>query len=395
MRVEEERLDRLLDVTGELALGHGRLMERVRQGAPRAELLSELEDLEQRLRSLEGAVLQARLVPVTPVLQDQQRTARDAAAACGKRARLVIEAAGADVDTRVVRHLRSALLHLIRNAVDHGIESPEARAARGKPPEGTLTLRAAHHLGFLVITLSDDGGGLNRQRILERARERGLVRPDERPADAELDALIFAPGFSTAQAVTELSGRGVGLDAVRREVESLRGTLEVHSVEGAGTTFTLRLPLHLAIVPGFAVSVGAQAYLLPLEAVEECGPLPASGSRDAAARGLVGVGARVVPYVRLREAFALGGPMPDREELVVVRTEAGSAALVVDALLGERHVVIKPLGPLLRRHPGLAGASLLSDGRLALLLDLPSLLRSPSPPSSVPAPARPTGTPSS
>lgn len=392
VRVEEARLDQLLDVTGELSLGHGRLMERVRQGAPRAELLSELEDLERRLRSLEGAVLQARLVPVAPVLQDQQRTARDAAATCGKRARLVIEASGADVDTRVVRHLRSALLHLIRNAVDHGIESPEARAARGKSPEGTLTLRATHHLGFLVVTLSDDGGGLNRQRILERARERGLVRPDERPADAELDALIFAPGFSTAHTVTALSGRGVGLDAVRREVEALRGTLEVHSTEGAGTTFTLRLPLHLAIVPGFAVSVGARAYLLPLEAVEECGPLPASGARDAA-RGLVSVGARVVPYVRLREAFGLGGGAPVREELVVVRTEAGSAALVVDTLLGERHVVIKPLGPLLRRHPGLAGASLLSDGRLALLLDLPSLLRPPPPSASVPAPARPTGAP--
>ncbi len=391
VRVEEERLDRLLDVTGELSLGHGRLMEQLRGGASRETLLSELEDLEQRLRSLEGAVLQARLVPVAPVLQDQQRTVRDAAEACGKRVRLRIEAAGADVDTRVMRPLRSALVHLLRNAVDHGIESPETRVARGKPAEGTLTLRAERRLGFLVVTLSDDGGGLDRARILARARERGLVGQDARPPDAELDALIFAPGFSTAESVTALSGRGVGLDAVRQEVESVRGALEVSSREGHGTTFTLRLPLHLAIVPGFAVSVGERAYVLPLDAVEECGPLPEGSARAGDARGVVDLGARVVPYLRLRAAFDLGGAA-GREEWVVVRTETGHAALVVDALLGERHVVIKPLGPLLRRQPGLSGASVLPDGRLALMLDLPSLLRPPSSPPPRPAPAGPPGT---
>jgi len=395
VRVEEERLDRLLDVTGELSLGHGRVMQQVRNGASRETLLLELEDLEQRLRSLEGAVLQARLVPVAPILQDQQRTVRDAAEVCGKRVRLRIEATGADVDARVIRPLRSALVHLLRNAVGHGIESPEKRAALGKPAEGTLTLRAEHRMGFLVVTLSDDGGGLDRTRILTRARERGLVAPDAQPSHAELDALIFAPGFSTAECVTALSGRGVGLDAVRQEVESVRGALEVSSREGLGTTFTLRLPLHLAIVPGFAVSVGEQAYVLPLEAVEECGPLPEGSARAVDARGVVDLGARVVPYLRLRAAFELGGTVrPPREELVVVRTEAGRAALVVDALLGERHVVIKPLGPLLRRQPGLAGASVLPDGRLALLLDLPSLLRPPTPLPFFPGPvhARPSGT---
>ncbi|MCP3139082.1 chemotaxis protein CheA [Pyxidicoccus xibeiensis] len=392
VRVEEERLDRLLDVTGELSLGHGRLMEHVRGGASRETLLSGLEDLGQRLRSLEAAVLQARLVPVESVLQDPQRTVRDAAEACGKRVRLRIDATGADVDTRVIRPLRSALVHLLRNAVDHGIEAPQTRAERGKPAEGTLTLSAGHQRGFLVVTLSDDGGGLDRGRILARARERGLVAPDARPSDEELDALIFAPGFSTAEAVTALSGRGVGLDAVRQEVESVRGALSVSSQEGQGTTFTLRLPLHLAIVPGFAVSVGAAAYLVPLEAVEECGPLPPGITRAEAARGVVDLGARVVPFLRLRAAFPSGGMPSHREEFVVVRTDAGRVALVVDALLGERHVVLKPLGPLLRRQPGLAGASVLPDGRLALLLDLPSLLRSSlSIPSSSAVPA-PRGT---
>lgn len=377
VRVEEERLDRLLDVASELTLDHGRVTELVRTGAAREALLLELEDMQQRLRSLEEAVLQARLVPVEPVLHAQQRTVRDAAALCGKRVRLVVEAEGVDMDTRVAAPLRSALLHLIRNAVDHGIEAPEARLARGKPEEGTLTLRASHRLGCLVVTLSDDGTGLDRERILARAHERGLVPAHVRPSDAELDALIFAPGFSTATCVTALSGRGVGLDAVRQEVESLRGGLDVTSEHGQGTTFTLRLPLHLAIVPGFAVGAGSHAYVLPLEAVEECAPLP-DGVRAGMKEGLLHLGRQPMPYVRLRDAFQLGGAAAPREEVVVVRTEAGRAALVVDALLGERHVVVKPLGPLLRRQPGLSGASVLPDGRLALLLDLPSLLRSPS-----------------
>ncbi|QSQ20003.1 chemotaxis protein CheA [Pyxidicoccus parkwayensis] len=377
VQVEEERLDRLLDVTGELTLDHGRVTELVRTGAPRAVLLTELEDMQQRLRSMEAAVLQARLVPVEPVLQAQQRTVRDAAALCGKRVRLVVEAAGVDMDTRVASPLRSALVHLIRNAVDHGIESPESRIAKGKPEEGTLTLRASHRLGCLMVTLSDDGGGLDRERILARARERGLVAPDTRPDDSELDALIFAPGFSTATVVTALSGRGVGLDAVRREVEALRGALEVSSEPGLGTTFSLRLPLHLAIVPGFAVDAGSHAYVLPLDAVEECSPLPEGAARTGVVQGMLDlVGRQPMPFVRLRGAFQLRGPDAHHEEVVVVRTETGRAALVVDALLGEHHVVVKPLGPLLRRQPGLSGASVLPDGRLALLLDLPSLLRS-------------------
>ncbi|MCY1016620.1 chemotaxis protein CheA [Pyxidicoccus sp. MSG2] len=392
VRVEEERLDRLLDVTGELTLDHGRVVELVRTGAAREALLTELEDMRQRLRSLEAAVLQARLVPVEPILHAQQRTLRDAAAACGKRVRLVVEAGGVDMDTRVAGPLRSALLHLIRNAVDHGIESPETRLARGKPEEGALTLRAGHRLGCLVVTLSDDGAGLDRERILARARQRGLVAADARPEDAALDALIFAPGFSTAESVTALSGRGVGLDAVRQEVESLRGGLDVGSELGRGTTFTLRLPLHLAIIPGFAVVAGAHAYVLPLDAVEQCAPLPDGAARPGTTEGVLHLGRQPMPYVRLRDAFRLGGAASRREEVVVVRTEAGRAALVVDALLGEHHVVVKPLGPLLRRQPGLSGASVLPDGRLALLLDLPSLLRSPSAVPMAPPP-RPVGTP--
>jgi two-component system chemotaxis sensor kinase CheA len=380
VRVEGHKLDWLLDVAGGLALAHARLAELVRAGVSHEVLLSTLTEGERRLRELEELVLQVRLVPVGPVLQEHQRTVRDAASACGKAVRLLVESTGAEVDTHVAARLRPALTHLLRNAVDHGIEAPSLRAARGKPAEGTLLLRAEHRAGSLVLTLSDDGGGLDRARILERGRALGLVAPEERPSDAALDALIFAAGFSTAREVTSLSGRGVGLDAVRRQVESLRGTLSVESRERLGCTFTLRVPLTLAIIPGFMVGAGAQVYVLPLDAVEECLELPAEAGRTDAAQGVVRLRDEPLPYLRLRTHFGLAAEHSGREALVVVRTESGRAGLVTDSLLGESHVVIKPMGSLLRRLPGLAGASALADGRVALVLDVPALFAAASAP---------------
>jgi two-component system chemotaxis sensor kinase CheA len=324
---------------------------------------------------LQELVMKARMVPVGPTFRQYVRTVRDMAAATGKSVRLLIQGEDVEVDTRVIEHLRDPLTHMIRNAVDHGIEPAHVRQARGKDPCGRVTLRAYHEAGSIVIQVADDGAGLDRERIVERAKSQGIVSEPEKLTDAEVYQFVFEPGFSTAETVTDLSGRGVGMDVVRRNVEALRGSIAIDSHPSEGSTITIRLPLTLAIIEGFGVGVGNETYVIPLEAVLECLELPAEEKPQGNGRGVINLRGKALPYLRLRNLFALDGETPHRENVVVVQHGSGQAGIAVDVLYGASQTVIKPLGELFQGLPGIAGSTILGNGRVALILDVPGLLR--------------------
>lgn len=377
LRVDIEKLDRILNLTGEIAIARGRLRQMLeeRVGRTGEEVLEAHLEADRLYLDLQELVMKARMVPVGPIFRQYVRTVRDMAAATGKSVRLLTEAGDVEVDTRVIEHLRDPLTHMIRNAVDHGIEPPQGRQARGKDPCGHVSLRACHEAGSIVIQVADDGSGLDRERIVKQARSEGLVADPEKLTDAEIYRLVFEPGFSTAEAVTDLSGRGVGMDIVRRNVEALRGSVAIDSRQGEGTTITIRLPLTLAIIEGFAVGVGDETYVIPLEAVLECLELPAEEQHRGNGRGVIYLRGQALPYLRLRDQFALPGPSPPRENIVVVHHGGGQAGIAVDVLYGASQTVIKPLGDLFEGLPGIAGSTILGSGRVALILDVPSLLR--------------------
>ena len=372
LRVDMHKLDRMLDLTGEIAIARNRLRRMIEEGGARPDLLEAQGEVDRLCQDLQERVMQARLVPLRATLRQHIRTVRDLSASQGKQARLVLEGEDVEVDTSVIEHVRDPLTHMIRNAIDHGIEHPDLRRQRGKDPCGTIALRARHESGTIVLEISDDGAGLDRERILDRARRRGL---DTARLDAgEVQRLVFEPGFSTAETVTELSGRGVGLDVVRRNIHALRGSVGIRSRAGEGTTIAVRLPLTLAIIEGFGVAVGDETYVIPLEAVVECLELPAEVSSDGDGRGVISLRGAALPYVRLRRLFGVVGE-GHREHVVVVRQDDGApAGLVVDDLYGESQTVIKPLGRIFRGVPGIAGSAILGSGRVALILDVPALL---------------------
>jgi two-component system chemotaxis sensor kinase CheA len=373
LRVDAARLDRMMDLTGEIAIARGRLQQ-LMEDAGALELLEVHRESDRLYLDLQELVMRARMVPVGPVFRQYARTVRDVAVAHGKQARLVVEGGEVEVDTALLEQLRDPLTHMLRNALDHGIEPPSLRRARGKDLCGTIRLCAVREAGNIVIELADDGAGLDVRRIAERAHARVPATESERPSEADARRLIFEPGFSTAERVTDLSGRGVGLDVVRRNVDALRGSVSVASRPGEGTTFTIRLPLTLAIIDGFGVGVGDETYVVPMDSVIECVELPESESRHEA-RGVINLRGEALPYLRLRHHFGLGGEAADRENLLVVQGEGGQAGLAVDALLGERQTVIKPLGVLFRGLTGISGSAVLGNGRVALILDVPALFR--------------------
>ena len=376
LRVDIDKLDRMLNLTGEIAIARGRIRQMLDElkGRSGEEILEVQHDSDRLFLDLQELVMKIRMVPIGPTFRQHARTVRDLATSSGKQARLEIEGEDVEVDTTVVNLIRDPLTHMLRNAMDHGIESPEQRVAAGKDPCGLIRLRALHDTGNIVIQLSDDGGGLNRQRILEHARTRGLVTKTEMN-DSELCRLIFEPGFSTAEKVTDVSGRGVGMDVVRRNIEALRGTVTVESNPGAGTTLTIRLPLTLAIIDGFLVGVAEEKYVLPLDVVVECIELPASERCNGAAQGVVSVRGNPLPYLRLSHLFGEQSTDSLREQIVVVEHHNMRAGLVVDALYGESQIVIKPLGKLFQNLHGVSGSTILGNGRIALILDVLSIVR--------------------
>jgi two-component system chemotaxis sensor kinase CheA len=373
LRVDMHKLDTMLTLSGEIAVAKQRLQQQLESGASREDALFASEELDRVLSELQERVMQLRLVTIGPVFRPLVRTARDVATAQGKTVRLVTEGDDVEVDASIVQQLRDPLVHMIRNAVDHGIELPAERAAAEKPDCATICLRAVHERGAVVITIEDDGAGLDRARILATAIGRGLVPEGSTLTESEIHALIFMPGFSTAREVTQISGRGVGMDVVRESVEALRGTISVQSQPGAGTTFSIRVPLTIAIIDGFVVGVGDERYVIPGDSVCECLTMPPTNSVGAPS-GLLNIRGEAMPYTRLAWLFG-STPLPGaRENLVVLQHNGRQFGLVVDALIGERQAVLKPLHRLFDRVPGVSGSTILGDGRVSLILDVPHLL---------------------
>lgn len=373
IRVDAEKLDQLINLVGELIIaGAGTTLIAQRAGVP--ELLEATATLSRLVEEVRDSALTLRMVQIGGTFNRFQRVVRDVSKELGKDIDLVISGADTELDKTVVEKIGDPLTHLVRNSMDHGIEPADVRLARGKPAKGTLKLNAYHDAGSIVIEVSDDGGGLNKERILKKAIERGLVSEGAVLSDKEIYNLIFEPGFSTAEVISNLSGRGVGMDVVRRNIEALRGTVDLDSVEGQGSTVRIRLPLTLAIIDGFLVGVGNASYVIPLDMVVECIELSAA-DHDASDNRYLNLRGEVLPYRRLREHFEVQGEAARRENIVVVRFGDEKAGLVVDKLLGEFQTVIKPLGSIFQHLQGIGGSTILGSGEVALILDVPGLMK--------------------
>jgi two-component system chemotaxis sensor kinase CheA len=376
VRVDIQKLDRMLNLAGEIAVAHGRLRQvldiRLHQSSDALEAQAQLERLSM---DLQEQIMKARMVPLGPIFRQYIRMVRDIAEMNGKAARLAIVGDDVEIDLSMVEQLKDPLTHMMRNALDHGIEMPETRRACGKDTCGLITLKAFHDGANIVIQVVDDGVGLNRERIAAKVRSMGLTADPEQLSDPDLFKFIFEPGFSTAEKISDLSGRGVGMDVVRRNIETLRGTLSVDSRPGEGTTINMRLPLTLAIIEGFGVGIGDETYVLPLHAVLECIELPDQERLSARSRGVLNLRGEPLPYIRLRDWFGLSNAHPLRENVVVIEVDGVKAGLAVDTLYGARQTVIKPLGKRFQELPAIAGSAILGNGRVALILDVPGLVR--------------------
>jgi two-component system chemotaxis sensor kinase CheA len=373
IRVDAEKLDQLINLVGELIIaGAGTTLIAQRAGVP--DLLEATATLSRLVEEVRDSALTLRMVQIGGTFNRFQRVVRDVSMELGKDIDLVISGADTELDKTVVEKIGDPLTHLVRNSMDHGIEAAELRLARGKPAKGTLKLNAYHDAGSVVIEVSDDGGGLNKQRILAKAIERGLVGEGAALSDKEIHNLIFEPGFSTADVISNLSGRGVGMDVVRSNIQALRGTVDLDSVEGEGSTVRIRLPLTLAIIDGFLVGVGNATYVIPLDMVVECIELSVA-DHDAGDKRYLNLRGEVLPYRRLREHFEVQGEAARRENIVVVRYGDQKAGLVVDKLMGEFQTVIKPMGSIFKHLQGIGGSTILGSGEVALILDVAGLMR--------------------
>jgi two-component system chemotaxis sensor kinase CheA len=376
IRVQASKVDMLINLVGELVITQAMLKAVAGsvEGAATERLLAGLETLERNTRDLQEAVISVRMLPVDAVFKRFPRLVRDLAGRLGKQVTLKTFGESTELDKGLIEKISDPMVHLVRNAIDHGLETTEDRIKAGKDPTGTITLAASHQGGNIIIEVSDDGKGLNRDRILAKAREKGIPVPDN-PSDADVWNLIFAPGFSTADAVTDLSGRGVGMDVVRRNIQSLGGETVLESATGKGTKVTIKLPLTLAILDGMTVGVGDEVFVLPLGYVIESMKPSGDNVRTVNAEGRVlKVRGEYLPMVHLGNHFGMGGN--EKPEItVIVEGDGQKLALEVDALIGQQQVVVKSLETNYRRIDGISGATILGDGRVALILDVPGLVR--------------------
>ncbi|MBX9562007.1 chemotaxis protein CheA [Aeromonas hydrophila] len=374
VRVHADKLDDLINLVGELVVassGANLLAQRSRD----SQLQEANSTIAMLVEEIRDGALRLRMVPIGDTFNRFQRVVRDVSHELDKDIALVITGGDTELDKSVVEKIGDPLMHLVRNAMDHGIESADRRVAAGKPARGTLTLNAYHDSGSIVIEIQDDGAGLNKARILQKAQERGLVTTNATLTDQEIYQLIFEPGFSTAEAITNLSGRGVGMDVVKRNIQALRGSVELDSKPGLGTRVQIRLPLTLAIIDGFLVRVSTTHYVIPLDMVIECVELTQSALADTQGRNYINLRGEVLPFVRLQHYFDVEGTRGRRENIVVVSHGGKKSGLVVDELLGEFQTVIKPLGKLFQRLQGISGSTILGGGEVALILDIPSLIQ--------------------
>lgn len=376
IRVQASKVDMLINLVGELVITQAMLKQvgSEVEGPLSERLLAGLETLERNTRDLQEAVISVRMLPVDAVFKRFPRLIRDLAGRLGKQVNLKTFGESTELDKGLIEKISDPMVHLVRNAIDHGIETTEDRIAAGKDPAGTITLTASHQGGNIIIEVSDDGKGLNRDRILAKAREKGVAVPDN-PTDTDVWNLIFAPGFSTADAVTDLSGRGVGMDVVRRNIQSLGGETVLESAAGKGTKVTIKLPLTLAILDGMTVGVGGEVFVLPLGYVIESMKPAAENVRTVSGEGRVlKVRGDYLPMVHLGALFGLGGS-ENPPITVIVEGDGQKLALEVDDLIGQQQVVVKSLETNYRRIEGISGATILGDGRVALIIDVPGLVR--------------------
>ena len=373
LRIDVARLGELLDLTGEISIARGRVRALLERGYlhEAADSHREADGLHAQLRE---HVMQLRLVPIGPLFRRLRRMVRDLMHTQNKSVQFICEGDDVHLDTSILEQLNDPLVHLVRNALDHGLEPAAERATLGKPAAGSIQLCARHEPGVVVIEVRDDGRGLDRTRIAARAVERGLITSAEHLSDPDVHALIFEPGFSTKSEITELSGRGVGLDIVKRNVDALRGSISIDSKAGSGTTFTLRLPLTVATIAGFSVEAGGETYVLPLDFVVECVEAPAAAVGQPGS-GIMNLRGAPVPFVRLAEVFEHATWDSSRETTVVLQHSGNRLAVIVDALHGEGEVVIKPLARVLGDLPGVSGSTILGTGRVGLIVDVPALMQ--------------------
>jgi two-component system chemotaxis sensor kinase CheA len=368
LRVPAAKLDQFVNLVGELVTVQARLSELAARHDD-AEIAEVSEDIERLTSSLRENSMNIRMMPIRSTFEKFRRLVHDLARDLGKDVELTMEGADTELDKAVIDQLGDPLMHLIRNSMDHGIGSPAVRAARGKRPTANVHLSARHSGASVLIAVSDDGNGIDTEAVRGRAIEKGLVAADAQLSDAEIFALIFQPGFSTAATVTDVSGRGVGMDVVRQRVDSLRGSLEVASKAGAGTSVTLRLPLTMAIIDGLLVSIGEASFVLPLANILECIELTRADVSAANGKHLANVRGELIPYIRLREYFSIRTPRPEIEQIMIVETEGGRYGFVVDQVLGDCQTVIKNLGRFYRHVQVVSGATILGNGTVALILD--------------------------
>ncbi len=372
------KLDNLVDMVGELVIAQSILaQDPAIQALADERLTRRLSQLKRITSDLQRTSMSMRMVPIRQTFQKMARLVRDLSRKSGKAVDLVLAGEETELDRKVVEEINDPLMHMVRNSIDHGVESGERRRDAGKPATATLRLSAYHQGGSIVIEIADDGAGLDADRILDKARRNGLVGEGVALPAAEIHQLIFQPGFSTADVVTEISGRGVGMDVVRRNIDALRGRIDIQTARGQGTTFFIRLPLTLAIVDGILVGVGPERFVIPTFAVRESlRPQPGQIHRAQGRSCMVQVRERLIPILHLGDHFGVDGARPDVHDstIVVIEDNERPVALAVDSLLGKQEVVIKSLGEMFTAVKGVAGGAILGDGRIGLILDAAGLV---------------------
>jgi len=368
VRVDSTKLDELVDLVGEMVTVQAHLTE-LASHKQDASIISIAEQLERLTSELRDNSMSMRMLPIGTTFSKFKRLVRDLSSDLGKDISLVTVGGETELDKTVIERLSDPLIHLIRNSIDHGIENPEERVAKGKSPEGTISLSAQHSGANVLITVSDDGAGLDAAKIRRKAIDRGLILPDEDISDDELYKLIFAAGFSTSSQITKVSGRGVGMDVVRKEIENLGGMVSIRSKQGKGSSIELKLPLTLAIIEGLLVKVGDESYVFPLSVVEEC----VEHIHDENSNGnqkIASIRGEILPYIRMRSFFEIQGEKPEIEQLIVVNSHDHRIGFIVDEVIGDYQTVIKTLGSIYKDIEGLSGGTILGDGSIALILDV-------------------------
>lgn len=374
IRVPSQKLDSLVNIVGEMVI----IQDRISLTAisrKDTELISIVEEFERLIGELHDTTMSLRMMPIWTTFNRFRRVVRDLSVQLGREVELVTEGGETELDKTIIERLSDPLIHILRNSIDHGVEPPEIRQANGKPKKGTVRLSAAYSGADVLITISDDGGGIDPEVIKSKAVEKGLLSTGAELSEKEIFGLIMLPGFSTAKQVSSVSGRGVGMDVVKEAVTALRGSVEIASKKGVGTTFTLKLPLTMAIIDGFLVAIGGVRFILPLFAVEECIKLAREEVEKNNHRGIINVRGEIVPYIRLRSWFMITGNQPRVEQAVIVRVAGSKIGLVVDSVIGEHHVVIKSLGAVYKDVEGISGATILGDGAVALIIDIPKIIK--------------------